>query len=192
MKAEEKGIGLELNCDQPLPQTVLTDAVRLRQVLINLVGNAIKFTEHGGVRIVARLEAGGKKLAFDVIDSGIGISAEGQKSIFEPFAQADTSITRRFGGTGLGLAISRQLARAMGGDITLTSSPGAGSTFTVTVDPGPLEGVPLVTGCQVSAVGSGRCGRQHRSEIAAGPRARGRRRRIQPIARATGAHARRA
>jgi signal transduction histidine kinase/CheY-like chemotaxis protein/HPt (histidine-containing phosphotransfer) domain-containing protein len=146
MKAEEKGIGLELGCEQPIPETVLTDAVRLRQVLINLVGNAIKFTEQGGVRIVARLES--KRLALDVIDTGIGISAEGQQTIFEPFAQADTSITRRFGGTGLGLTISRHLARAMGGDIRLVSSPGAGSTFTVTIDPGPLEGVPLLTGVQ--------------------------------------------
>ncbi len=75
-----------------------------------------------------------------ITDTGIGISPEGLQSIFEPFAQADTSITRRFGGTGLGLTISRQLARAMGGDITVASEPGKGSTFTLTIDPGPLGG----------------------------------------------------
>jgi CheY-like chemotaxis protein/HPt (histidine-containing phosphotransfer) domain-containing protein len=119
------------------------------------VGNAIKFTDRGGVRVVAKLEkgpaAGGRKgasphpmLRIDVIDTGIGIAPESLEKIFNPFAQADTSITRRYGGTGLGLAISRQLAKAMGGDVTATSEPGRGSTFTIAVDPGPLEGVPLV------------------------------------------------
>jgi signal transduction histidine kinase/CheY-like chemotaxis protein/HPt (histidine-containing phosphotransfer) domain-containing protein len=147
MKAQQKGIFLNLECPQPLPQTVRTDAVRLRQTLINLVGNAIKFTEQGGVRIIARMLPETNQLAFEVRDTGIGISPEGIESIFEPFAQADTSITRRFGGTGLGLTISRQLAMAMGGDITVTSMPGAGSTFTLWIDPGPLTGIPWVTEC---------------------------------------------
>ena len=154
VKAEEKGIGLDLAFEGPLPQTIQADAVRLRQTIMNLTGNAIKFTDHGSVRISARLEelpAPGDavsttqtRLAIDVVDTGIGIDSKSLDKIFDPFTQSDASITRRFGGTGLGLAISRQLARAMGGDIAVASSPGQGSTFTVTVDPGPLNDVPLV------------------------------------------------
>ena len=157
-KAEEKGISLDLECDGQLPETILADAVRLRQTIMNLASNAIKFTEQGGVRIAARLVKGEPgtpteavspaasrtMLQIDVVDTGIGISAEAQQRIFDPFAQADTSITRRFGGTGLGLAISRQLAEAMGGELAVTSQQGQGSTFSITCDPGPLDGVPLI------------------------------------------------
>ncbi len=149
-KADEKGIALEAKFVGKIPATILVDVVRFRQTIVNLVGNAIKFTEQGKVQIVTRLENIGLPsnpefvIAFDVIDSGIGISKTAIDKIFDPFAQADTSITRRFGGTGLGLSISKQLAEAMGGGITVQSEPGKGSNFTVRLDPGPLLGIELV------------------------------------------------
>jgi signal transduction histidine kinase/ligand-binding sensor domain-containing protein/DNA-binding response OmpR family regulator len=126
--------GIELLCDAPatpLPR-VRADAVRLRQVLVNLGGNAVKFTEAGEVtlRIVPlACEAGALRVRLEVTDTGVGIEPEHQSRIFEEFAQADASTTRRFGGTGLGLSISRQLIELMGGQLTLVSAPGAGSTF---------------------------------------------------------------
>src|SRR6185295_3521173 len=145
MKAREKNIGLDFAAAGPLPQTVKSDPARLRQIVLNLVGNAIKFTETGGVRIAARLAQGApERYALDIIDSGIGIAPEKLGALFEAFAQGDSSIARRYGGTGLGLAISRKLARALGGDVTVTSEPGKGSTFTVTFETGPLAGVPML------------------------------------------------
>ena len=150
-KSDEKGISLDFQCDGQIPESILADPVRLRQAIMNLASNSIKFTQTGGVRIVARLIAGKSDdheprplFAIDVIDTGIGISKENQSRVFDPFSQADASITRRFGGTGLGLAISRQLATAMGGGLTVESELGRGSTFTITIDPGPLDDVPLV------------------------------------------------
>ena len=114
--------------------------------MINLVGNAIKFTEQGHIEVVARMVEGNRPLlAFDVVDTGIGIAPESMSRIFDPFAQGDTSITRRFGGTGLGLSICRFLADKMGGSVTARSQPGAGSCFTVTIDPGPLQEVKFIT-----------------------------------------------
>ena len=112
-----------------------TDGARLRQILINLLGNAKKFTPAGGVRMIARGERKTlpAKLVIDVIDTGVGIPQDKQNQIFEPFMQADTSVTRKFGGTGLGLSISRRLARLMGGDLTVESSPGAGSNFCLSI-----------------------------------------------------------
>ena len=145
VKAEQKGLTLLFEPAGKLPKTILTDATRLRQAIINLVGNAIKFTETGGVRVVARMVQGSStRLAIDVIDSGVGMSADAFERIFDPFAQADTTITRRFGGSGLGLPIARQLAHQMGGDVTVQSQLGKGTTFTITIDPGPLDKVPLV------------------------------------------------
>jgi len=144
--AEKRGISLEFTTAGPVPETILTDPTRLRQIVANLVGNAIKFTETGGVKIVIRLLANSEKpqLAIDVIDSGIGISPEGLGKIFNPFVQADSSVTRRFGGTGLGLTISRRFAVALGGELTVASALGRGSTFTVTLDTGPLDGIRLL------------------------------------------------
>ncbi len=144
--AQNKGISLEFITAGPVPETILTDPTRLRQIIANLVGNALKFTEAGGVKIVARLLPLGEKpqLAIDVIDSGIGISPDGLSKIFNPFVQADSSVTRRFGGTGLGLTISRRFAAALGGDLTVASEPGRGSTFTVTLDTGPLDGIRML------------------------------------------------
>jgi signal transduction histidine kinase/ligand-binding sensor domain-containing protein/CheY-like chemotaxis protein/HPt (histidine-containing phosphotransfer) domain-containing protein len=126
--------GIELLCDAPtvpLPR-VRVDAVRLRQVLVNLGGNAVKFTERG--EVILRLAApqaapGSLTVRIEVADTGLGIAQENQARIFEEFAQEDASTTRRFGGTGLGLAISRQIVELMGGRLTLVSSPGRGSTF---------------------------------------------------------------
>ncbi len=157
--AQSRGIALTFSTDGPIPETILTDPTRLRQIVANLLGNAIKFTEAGGVKIVARLlnDSAKPQLAIDVIDTGIGISADGLGKIFNPFVQADSTVTRRFGGTGLGLTISRRFASAMGGELTVASEMGKGSTFTVTLDTGPLEGIRLLDapGAQTTAPRSG-------------------------------------
>jgi two-component system sensor histidine kinase/response regulator len=130
--------GLELICDIPadLDTRVLGDGQRLRQVVVNLVSNAVKFTEKGEIRLVLR-QAGGELLGvnfrFDVIDTGIGIRPESCAAIFESFAQEDSSTTRQYGGTGLGLAICKQLVELMQGEIGVSSTPGEGSTFYFTV-----------------------------------------------------------
>ena len=147
VRADAKGLTLGDEIEGSLPETIMTDPVRLRQILVNLVGNAIKFTEKGGVRIVTKLvrdPQGQPSLAFAVIDTGSGIRDTEIGKLFEPFTQADGSPSRRHEGTGLGLAISRQLARALGGDVTASSEFGKGSTFTATVSTGPLDGIPLV------------------------------------------------
>ena len=146
VKAQEKGIRLHLDLPEALPATVLNDPSRLRQILTNLVGNAIKFTQQGRVTVSLHLLTieGSSRLCVDVKDTGVGIPADKLDAVFEPFTQAETSTTRRFGGTGLGLTISRRFARAMGGDIIATSEPGQGSTFHLWIDPGPLKGVPML------------------------------------------------
>ena len=126
---------LEGEFDPALPARVTGDPTRLRQVLTNLLDNALKFTEPGGrVRLSARRTGGdpaSHRVVFEVSDTGIGISETAQRRLFEPFTQADESTTRRFGGTGLGLAISRELVTLMGGELTVDSAPGAGSTFRI-------------------------------------------------------------
>jgi len=144
VRADEKDLALKHSVTGPFPQSVQTDPVRLRQILINLVGNAIKFTKEGAVSINASYVTGPRPhLRFDVTDSGIGLTPEQSAKLFKPFAQADASTTRRFGGTGLGLTISLNLARALGGDITIASQPGKGSTFTATIETGAVEGVSM-------------------------------------------------
>ncbi len=131
-KAAEKGLELICSVAADVPLRVSGDPTRLRQVLVNLLGNAIKFTERGEICLQTQLEArgdDGARLRFAVRDSGIGIEAQAQRHIFEAFAQADGSTTRRFGGTGLGLAISNQLVTMMGGELTVESQPGQGSSF---------------------------------------------------------------
>ncbi len=139
----EKNLTLDYNWEGLVPVTIQADGVRLRQVLINLLGNAKKFTLVGGVRMIARVEgeATSAKLIVNVIDSGVGIPSDKHHQIFEPFMQADNSVTRKYGGTGLGLSISRRLARLMGGDISVESSPGAGSDFRLSVATGDLSRV---------------------------------------------------
>ncbi len=146
VKAREKSVSLDIEFASAVPDTILSDPSRLRQILTNLAGNSIKFTEEGGVKIVLGLSRtdSDAQLTLAVIDTGIGIAEDKQQAIFDPFVQADTSVTRKFGGTGLGLAISRRFAQALGGDITLRSEPGKGSVFTVTIDTGPLDGVRML------------------------------------------------
>ncbi len=146
MRAATKGLFLTVHYDGPVPQQIRTDPTRLRQILINLVGNAIKFTDSGGVEIHTSLvEQPGKRpqLRVQVADTGAGIAAEQIDALFAPFAQGTAATACQESGTGLGLAISKRLAHLLGGDITARSTPGRGSTFTVTVDPGPLEGVAM-------------------------------------------------
>jgi signal transduction histidine kinase/CheY-like chemotaxis protein len=132
-RALEKGLDLNLRFADKVPRTVVTDPVRAKQILMNLVGNALKFTEKGRVEIqVSPLPAEGA-LQFDVVDSGIGISQEQIDKLFQPFVQADGSTTRRFGGTGLGLTISKHLAQMLGGDITVRSTVGLGSIFSAKI-----------------------------------------------------------
>ncbi|MCL4845307.1 MAG: PAS domain S-box protein [Acidobacteria bacterium] len=130
-RAQQKGVVVEVDIDPTIPERVVGDPGRIRQVLLNLVSNAIKFTERGSVRVAvtAAPAPGDRKLRVAVEDTGIGIDPTRIGSIFEPFEQADASTTRRFGGTGLGLAISQRLVTAMGGDIGVESAPGRGSTF---------------------------------------------------------------
>jgi two-component system, sensor histidine kinase len=135
--AREKRLTLASRVNPGVPEQMLGDPNRLRQVLLNLVNNAVKFTSAGSVRILAVLEAQGDGRAtvrFDVTDTGIGLSEEQQKLIFEPFRQADGSVTRRYGGTGLGLTICTKLVELMGGAISVVSVPGLGSTFSFTID----------------------------------------------------------
>ena len=148
--SREKGLQLRLQCGADVPEVLVGDPLRLQQILINLIGNGLKFTESGQVSLNIRLmgdaQASPVELLFAVQDTGIGIPVEQQGRLFSPFAQADSSITRRFGGTGLGLAICRQLAELMGGRIWLESSIGQGSTFffTALFDQGAALALPPV------------------------------------------------
>ncbi len=146
-QAETKGLALTYEASDGLPEYVQTDPVRFRQLLTNLIGNALKFTERGSVRVVARLfePPDAQQLVVEVIDTGIGIPDDTLERIFDPFVQADTSVTRRYGGTGLGLAISRRFAEALGGDLTVRSEVGTGSVFVFTIATGPLDDVRIVT-----------------------------------------------
>ena len=147
VRADEKRLRLDVDYPFPLPEKVHTDPTRLRQILLNLASNAIKFTETGGVRITVRCrrsEDARARIDFEVADTGVGMTAEELSRLFRPFTQADMSTNRRFGGTGLGLSISQKLANMLGGDIAVQSQPGKGSTFTLTIDPGPLRDVPML------------------------------------------------
>ncbi|WP_186767440.1 CHASE domain-containing protein [Blastopirellula retiformator] len=121
-----------------LPKSILCDSTRLKQALLNLVGNAIKFTKNGVVRVSTRCDVEREQLIFEISDSGIGMSDEQMQHVFQPFRQADASMTRKFGGTGLGLAITKQIAILLGGDVTATSELGKGSTFTLSIGTGDL------------------------------------------------------
>ena len=132
-RAQDKGLEIASSVDEQLAARVIGDAARLRQVLLNLAGNAVKFTQSGGVAVIA--EPGGKRdeVRFVVRDTGIGIAPDAQERIFEEFEQADGGTTRKFGGTGLGLAISRRIVERMGGVLKLESTVGAGSAFSFTI-----------------------------------------------------------
>ena len=136
--ASERGLLLDMQVDGALQPGYRVDALRLRQILVNLISNALKFTAQGGVTVRVADAAG--TLRVEVVDTGIGIAVDKQAQLFAPFQQADDGTTRRYGGTGLGLAISRQLARLMGGDLTLESAPGEGTTMRLTL---PAEACAL-------------------------------------------------
>jgi len=130
-RAAQKRVTLSIECDHALPERIVTDPTRLRQIVLNLAGNAIKFTSEGSVRIRASAheQNGRTRLRVDVADTGIGMTPDQIERIFQPFSQADSSTSRRHGGTGLGLAISRRLAEALGGSLSVESTPGHGSNF---------------------------------------------------------------
>ncbi|MFO1019938.1 MAG: ATP-binding protein [Planctomycetales bacterium] len=156
VRAETKELPLLVEYETAVPEVMVTDPTRIRQILINLVSNSIKFTERGYVKITTRYLAsspasGHGQLQLDVSDTGMGMSPETLKKLFQPFTQADTSTTRKYGGTGLGLTITRRLACMLGGDVEVLSELGKGTTFRVTLDIGlvnnarmirPLAGIP--------------------------------------------------
>jgi CheY-like chemotaxis protein len=145
--ADSRGLSLEFVQQGGIPQSIQTDPTRLRQILVNLLSNAIKFTERGSVRLTFRLteaRSDAPRMLFEITDTGIGLTEEQIAKLFRPFVQADSSTTRKFGGTGLGLTISKRLANMLGGDISVRSQPGIGSTFSVTAETGPLAGVLML------------------------------------------------
>jgi PAS domain S-box-containing protein len=146
-RATAKGLAFDLEWRGPMPERITTDPTRLRQILLNLVSNAVKFTERGGVRVVASLDDRDPEkplLRIDVIDTGIGMTPDQQTGLFQPFVQADVSTTRRFGGSGLGLLITRRLADLLGGEVSVGSELSRGSTFSITVATGSLGGVRMI------------------------------------------------
>ncbi len=153
IKAREKGIALDLNVLGRVPKTIHSDPARLRQIMTNLIGNAVKFTEQGGVSVEVRATETDGAIGFEVevADTGVGLSTDAQGKIFDPFVQADSSVTRRFGGTGLGLSISRKFARALGGDISVESEIGRGSRFKVHLAAGPAVATEWIDGSQAIA-----------------------------------------
>ncbi len=144
LKAQEKGIRFNIDYIFPLPRRITSDPVRLKQILLNLCSNAVKFVEKGYVAVRVSYLMEECKLQFEVVDTGIGLSHSQLGKIFDAFVQGDTSTTRHHGGTGLGLCLSKQLAEMLGGDITVESTFGEGSRFTLTVDAGPLEQGELI------------------------------------------------
>ena len=146
-RAVSKGLPLRQTYLTPVPERILSDPTRLRQILINLLGNALKFTKEGFVELRVAFDgsrASSPVMLFEVVDSGIGMDEAQVARLFQPFTQADESTARRFGGTGLGLTISRRLARMLGGDVTVASQIGQGSTFHVTIEAGSLAGVRML------------------------------------------------
>lgn len=145
VQAKPKGLYLECQWESGVPEMINTDPTRLRQILMNLVGNAVKFTTEGGVKLIAKLDISHNPPQFivEVHDTGIGIKPENMSNIFSAFTQADSSITRSFGGTGLGLTICRQIAERLGGDLAVESEIGQGSVFRLRVDAGTMDDVKI-------------------------------------------------
>ncbi|MCA9111635.1 MAG: response regulator, partial [Planctomycetaceae bacterium] len=141
VRAMEKSLSLSMHVKSRIPETIFSDPTKVRQILVNLVGNAIKFTQKGEVRIETRYLPEHKVMEFAVVDTGTGISQEDAESLFQAFEQVDNSLTREVGGSGLGLAICRRLVSMLGGELTVESELGKGSTFRFTVETGELENV---------------------------------------------------
>jgi len=162
-RAQDKGLEIASFVDENLPERVVGDPTRVRQVLLNLAGNAVKFTDKGGLAIIVSPGDAADEIAFAVTDTGIGIPEEAQARIFGEFEQVDNASTRRFGGTGLGLAICKRIVDRMGGRVGVSSHPGGGSTFTATLRlprspeaEGRSFEAPDLTGCTVLIAGSSR------------------------------------
>ncbi len=147
-RAVAQGLTLQLTFVDPIPRTIQSDPLRVKQILMNILGNAIKFTKKGEVRLRVSCQPQGNSsiVTLEVTDTGIGITPQQLANIFQPFTQADESTTRRFGGTGLGLSISKRLVELLGGSLTVNSIPGVGSSFRITLDGGSLEGVEMLDG----------------------------------------------
>ncbi|MDP9175979.1 MAG: PAS domain S-box protein [Planctomycetota bacterium] len=145
-RASEKKLGFEVTFDGPIPRSIKTDPMRLRQILVNLLGNAVKFTDAGKIQMRVRAERSDAAniLYVEVIDTGIGVAGAQLDRLFQPFTQAEESTTRKFGGTGLGLAISQRIAHLLGGNIEVKSELGVGTTFTVRIDGGSFANVEML------------------------------------------------
>ncbi len=163
VRALEKGLSLDVRYGFPLPETILSDPARIRQILVNLVGNSVKFTPRGSITLTLRCvmdaEAGQTTIIFDIKDTGIGMTPGQIDGLFQPFAQADSSTTRKYGGTGLGLSISKRMSRMLGGGIEVESRAGEGSTFTFTMKvelPDPVRMLNDIAEAGVSASGGPR------------------------------------
>ncbi len=142
--SNDKGLGFKINYAFPLPEQIKTDPIRLKQILINLTSNAIKFTERGGINVNVACNKETGSMTFDVIDTGIGLTTEQQENIFSSFTQADSSITRKYGGSGLGLNICKQLAQKLGGGIWVESTLGRGSKFSFNITAGKISDDNLI------------------------------------------------
>ena len=152
-QALAKSLSLRAVVEGLVPTEICSDPVRLRQILVNLVGNAVKFTETGGVKVVLRMIPRGaaSQLAFEIHDSGIGIAGPQLSKLFAPFVQIDASMTRNACGTGLGLAICQRMSRMLGGDVTVDSILGVGSVFTLRIDIGPNDGIELTNSLAIES-----------------------------------------
>ncbi len=139
LQTKEKGILFKVECIWPLPESIYSDPIRLKQILINLVNNAVKFTTKGSVTLKVSLQNDNTHIRFDIIDTGIGIEVKNQEKLFSAFTQAEMSTSRRYGGTGLGLCLSRALAKMLGGDVNFTSEANKGSVFSVTINASNLN-----------------------------------------------------
>ncbi|HYD02044.1 MAG TPA: ATP-binding protein [Phycisphaerales bacterium] len=144
-RATERGLALNVVYQTPAPAVFRSDPLRLRQVLLNVIGNAVKFTDSGSVTVRVSADRQLQRLHVAVEDTGIGIAPENIDRLFQAFSQSDNTMSRRFGGTGLGLAIARRFSEMLGGSLTVTSTLGKGSVFTISIDTGPLDGVTFVS-----------------------------------------------
>ncbi len=144
VKALQKGLGFEVQYEYPIPAMILTDPTRLKQIIVNLVGNAIKFTREGYVKIEVKYQRDQQLMLINVIDTGVGINRKQLSHLFKAFAQADATTTRVFGGTGLGLCISKSLAEMLGGNIDVVSVLGTGTVFTLSINAGPVGAGRLI------------------------------------------------
>jgi signal transduction histidine kinase/FixJ family two-component response regulator len=148
----DKGLDFRIHYDFPLPEKIQSDPTRLKQILLNLLGNAKKFTESGRIELFVNYLGETRQMRFEVVDTGIGMSAEEQARLFTPFTQGDTTTTRKFGGSGLGLYISRQLAQMLGGDLNCRSVKGQGSRFIATINTGVTDDTRFIDSLDAAPV----------------------------------------